>query len=304
MIGLRRALPSLIHLDVFEAAARVGNFTRAGKELGISQAAVSYAIRAVEGAIGVPLFRRQGRHVVLSEAGAVLFRDVALSLSNIRRSVDLIQTTARPGQVLLSVSSAFATFWMMPRFAAFRKRFPDIDLHVRSVDRDVDIASERMALGVRYGPGVLSTYRRALLSQEVIQPVCSPAFAKRHAVDPGAIAPKAIARLPLIHLEELHRPCPSWRDWFAAQGAPFEDRDASLRLNDYALVIQAALEDQGVALGWRHLVNPLVDRGALVKLGAREWRTKVSYFVVWAGDLSPDAGSVRDWLTAEALAAE
>ena len=304
MAGLRRTLPSLIHLDVFEVAARFGNFTRAGKELGISQAAVSYAIRALEGSVGTSLFLRQGRQVVLSEAGQTLFGDVALSLSNIRRSVDSIKTTARPGQVQLSVSSAFATFWIMPRFSAFRAHFPNIDLHVRSVDRDVDIAGERMALGVRYGPGVLPTYERALLAREVIQPVCSPAFAARHVVNPGTVTPNEIARLPLIHLEEMHRPCPSWRDWLAAQGAPFEDREASLQLNDYALVIQAALEDQGVALGWRHLVDPLVERGALVKLGAREWRTKVGYFAVWTGNLSRDAGRVRDWLIAEAGAAE
>lgn len=294
----RRALP-LVHLEVFEAAARAGSFTQAGRDLGMSQAAVSYAVARLEDGIGVQLFARHGRRVGLTDAGAALFGDVTRGLQTIRRSVASLQQAVQPGKVLLSVSSAFATFWMMPRLTAFRARFPDIDLHLRAVDRDIDIAAERIALGVRYGPGVQPNYHRALLAREAIRPVCSPGYATRHGLD-TATPPAALARLALIHLDEPYRPCPTWADWFAAHAVAFADGEASLRLNDYTLAIQAALAGQGVALGWRHLVDPLLERGVLVALAAQDWRTAVDYFVVWSGALSSDAARVRDWLLAEA----
>jgi DNA-binding transcriptional LysR family regulator len=304
MDGLRRTLPALGHLDVFEAAARAGNFTRAGRALGITQAAVSYSVRALETDLGVALFDRRGREVVLTPPGRVLYREVSTGFGNIRRAIAGIRETAGRSGVALSVSSAFATFWLLPRLPAFRVQCPDIDLQVRAVDRDTDVSAEGVALGVRYGPGILPSYARARIAREVIRPVCSPAFARAHITDATTLSPQALARLRLVHLDELHRPCPTWRDWFTSNGVTWRGGGGTLRFTEYALAIQAALDGEGVVLGWRHLVDPLIARGALVQLGATDWCTEVEYSVVWASELPPKAARVRDWMLAEARAAE
>jgi DNA-binding transcriptional LysR family regulator len=304
MGGLRRDLPSLPHLDIFEAAARSLNFTKAGNELGVTQAAVSYAIRSLERDLGLALFTRDGRQVALTEAGQTLFRDVAASFANIRRSVAALRGTAHSGQVGVSASTAFATFWMLPRLPQFRQNFPAIELNLRAVDRDIDLATEGVALGVRYGPGVLANYQRALLASEVIYPICSAGFAAQHGLAAGSVAVKEIATLPLVHLLEPHRPCPTWGDWFLAQGHRVNGPMPGLRFNDYALVIRAILEGQGVSLGWHHLVERLMQQGSLVKLSAADWHTGTEYFAVWSRALNARETLVRDWLVAEAQRTE
>jgi DNA-binding transcriptional LysR family regulator len=302
MKSLRHTLPALTHLNVFESAARFLSFTRAAEELGVSQAAVSYSIRMIEESLGVELFNRNGRHLELTEIGRSFARDVALSLAHIHQAVTTIRKVNDAKIVTLSVSTAFATFWIMPRLDRFRERYPNIDLHVRTTDRDTDIADEGIELGVRYGKGTLPSYQTVALTPEVIFPVCSPAFAARHAIDTAKCDLATVARVKLIHLEEPFRDCPRWADWFHAQGYRAYAESSALSFNDYALAIHAALEGQGVVLGWRHLVEPLVERGSLLRIGPHEWSTGVTYSAVWSGKLSDNAAVVRDWLVEESRA--
>ncbi len=296
MQNIRRTLPALPHLNVFDAAVRHMSFTLAGRELGVTQAAVSYSIRMLEQDLGVTLFTRNGRNIALTEVGERFARDVSLGLAHLRQSVLSIRKTGATQMVSLSVSSAFATFWIMPRLNAFRERFPEIDLQVRSTDRDIDLALEDMSLGVRYGSGILPSYSRADLADEIIYPVCSPAYAAKLSRAPERCTARDVARAQLIHLDEPFRDCPIWADWLHAQGHTPKADLPMLILNDYVLVIQATLEGQGIAMGWHHLVEQLVRRGALVRVTPHVWETGVVYTVVWSGPLGRTAAKVRDWL--------
>jgi len=298
---LRRAIPSPGTLLIFEAAARLGSFTRAAEELGMTQAAVSYGIRSLERGLGVSLFLRNHRMVRLTEIGQRFSHDVSIGLAHIQQSVAAIQRMQADRHVTLSVSTSFASFWMLPRLAAFRIAHPDIELRFLATDRDVDIASENIALGIRRGDGNFPGYEAALLAEEYIYPVSTSTYLFEALGDPGngRLAIADLPRLNLIHLEEPLRFRPTWRDWFAAQGLRFVDSGEGLCLNDYALVVQAALEGQGVALGWGHLVDHLVARGALTRVVDVVWRTGSSFWVIWSGQLTPEAQRVRDWLIAE-----
>ena len=120
MPNFKRLLPSASALIVFEAAGRHENFTRAAEELGMTQAAVSYAVRAMEGQLGVLLFHRNHRNVALTEAGARFHADVSAGLTRIQKSAEAIRAKGRETNVTLAASTAFASMWMLPRITRLR----------------------------------------------------------------------------------------------------------------------------------------------------------------------------------------
>jgi DNA-binding transcriptional LysR family regulator len=304
MNNLRRLFPSPSNLIVFEAAGRLGSFTAAGRELGMTQAAVSYAMRGLEDQLGVNLFRRAHRRVVLTENGKRFFADVALGLSHIQKTAQDIRAQAAGETVTLSVSTAFASFWMLPRLQEFRNDLPEIDLRIQTSDRDIDIAGEELSLGIRGGrPSDWPEYDCAELARERIFPVASAAFANQSGT---GIAPTELAGHKLIHLEEPYRAAADWATWFKSADAGLTVANRGLAINDYVLVIQAVLEGQGIALGWEHLVSRLVSGGVLVRLSDHYMETGAAFFVVWPKNqnLSTDARKVRDWLLGHAEPSE
>src|SRR5918994_6741103 len=148
MRTLRHLLPSAGSLIVFECAGRLTSFTAAARELGTSQAAVSYAVSRLENQLGTPLFLREHRRVRLTEAGAELFGDVSLGLSLIQRSVEQLRAASTGAHVTLSASTAFASLWMVPRLQRFREDLPDLDLRIQTADRDLDLIGENIPLGI------------------------------------------------------------------------------------------------------------------------------------------------------------
>lgn len=299
MENLRRLLPSINSLVVFEAAGRLSSFTAAAQELRMTQAAVSYAIARLEEHLGTALFRREHRRVRLSEAGERFHADVTIGLSHIQRSAQNLRAVATGGHVTLACSTAFAAWWMVPRMARFRADLPHIDLRIQSADRDLDLVGEGIPLAVRGGnPGDWPQYQAEPLAPEEIYPVCGASYLA------GRTRPENAADLlahQLIHLEEPHRSAATWRDWFAAVGIEGRRVPKGLQINDYVLVIQSVMAGQGVALGWRHLVEGLVDSGVLVRLTDHVLATGMQFHVIWPREvaLSRAAQEVRDWLLAQ-----
>jgi len=295
MRKLRKLIHSPHHLFVFEAAARHGSFTRAAAELNVSQPAVSLAIRQLETAMGVTLFARVHRGVELTDAGRRFHLDVESGLGQILNSVELLSRRTAQAHVTLSASTAFANYWMVPRLAELRQAHADIDLRLQTTDRDLDLAQEGISLGIRRGTGGWPGYGSARVADERIFAVASPAYLKRIPA-PRQLADLAV--LPLIHLEEPIRPRPRWTDWFAGMGHGYRDDGGGLRLNDYALVLQAAMAGEGIAFGWAHIVEKLVGQGLLTTAWPTPWVTGQEFHVIWSErtPLSPHAVTVRDWI--------
>lgn len=294
MRPLRRLAPNLSVFYAFEAAARLGGFARAAAELGVTQSAVSQSVRALEDALGVALFDRVGRRVRLTEAGCRLQSEASLALSRLEAAaLSLGPSTS----VVFSGSTAFVAWWLAPRLGRLNAAHPDLDLRLATTDRDVDLGEAGAALGVRFGDGAFAGYESRLLAEEVVFPICAPGLFS--GPGQGARDKEAWTRLPLIHLEEPHRPAFDWRDWERAQNTPH--RAGGLRINDYALVLQAALEGQGVAIGWAHLVDPLIAQGRLAPASAHQVRTGLGFHLVHRPEpLSPAVAALRDWMISAA----
>jgi DNA-binding transcriptional LysR family regulator len=283
------------HLLVFEAAARHSSFTRAAAELNVSQPAVSVSIRQLETTLGARLFSRGHRSVSLTEAGEMLYHDVSTGFSRILETARLLRRQGHQGHVTLSVSTAFAAYWMVPRLETFHRDHRSIDLRLQTTDKELDLAQEGVSLGVRRGDGNWRGYSAELIAEEVLAPIASPQFVAAH----GEITSvEDLAARRLIHLEEPYRPRPTWTDWFAAMDFAFRDTGLGLRLNDYALVIQAAMAGEGIAMGWEHVTSRLIEQGLLVRAGPWQWRTSEGFYLIWSREtqLSPQAEIVREWI--------
>lgn len=297
--GWRKLLPSASSLIVFEAAGRHENFTRAAGELGLSQAAVSYAVRALEEQLGVALFHRLHRAVELTDVGERFHADVSAGLARIRKSAEDIRAKTREQNVTLAASTAFASMWMLPRLARLREDLPGIDLRIQTSVRDLDLEEEGIPLGIRGGePAQWPRDHAALLAPEIVTAVASPAFIEANGFPE---TPADLTRHRLIDLEEPVRRACDWPEWFASAGLSYQPRGRKLAINDYVLVIQAVLAGEGIGLGWQHLTDRQIAAGQLVPVGNHVLETGLAFYVVWprSRELNQPARLVRDWLIAE-----
>jgi len=301
MRELSRLTGSIHNLVLFEAAARLASFSQAAEELGVTQPAVSQGVRRLEAAIGARLFHRQHRSIALTDAGERLYADVSSGFARILSTARQIGRTTRLEHVTVLASTAFATWWMVPRLADFRARHPQVDLRLETLDKDLDISSEATSLAVRRGDGHWPGYADALIARERLVAVASPAFLARRPI-PANVA--TLRGWPLIHLDEPHRYRPGWPEYFGHAGVDYRDQGEGLRLNDYALVLQAAMAGEGVAIGWRHICERPIAQGLLVPVGPWQWETGAGFHLVWSAtqSISPHAELVRDWIIGAAQA--
>lgn len=285
----------------FEAAARTGSFTRAADELAISQPAVSHAMRNLEAELGVKLFERQHKGVVTTEAGQYLQEQVGLGLTLIDQALREVRALNQGRQVTLAVSTATATWWLMPRIARFKQRHPQVDLRCITTDIDLDLDRERIDLAITLGAGDFPRDLCWHFVDEEVFPVCSPAY---RASVPTLKDAQTLAGTTLLHLEERYRPRLDWTGWLGRFGISLARPIRQFSFNDYSIVLQAAIEGQGVALGWRHIVAPLIEQGVLVRPVAQTVTTDQPIYIVAsrAGRSRPDAMHLRDWLIEEVMA--
>lgn len=302
MQEIGRLFHSAHHLMVFDAAARHLSFTKAAKELNVSQPAVSLAIKQFEAALGMPVFLRRHRAIELTDAGRVLADDVSEALGRVVRTARELRRRQDRGHVTLSISTAFANYWMVPRLAAFHASHPEIEIRLQTTDKDLDLAEEGLHLGVRRGFGDWEDVEGEKIADERLFPVASPKLA---AYLMGIRSLSDLSHARLIHLEEPFRPRPTWGDWFTAMGVSYTDRGEGLRLNDYALVIQAAMAGEGIALGWWHVLEGLIAQRLLMPVSDWEWRSDQAFYLVWprAETLPETVKAVRDWILETARSA-
>lgn len=285
-------------MRVFEAVGRLGSLTAAAGELGLTQPAVSYVVRALEAQVGTALIVRQHRGSSLTPAGAAMYRAVGVAIAQLQGAAREIRNLQSQSVVRLFTDYGFASLWLMPRVAAFRKAWPEADVHiVASASLDpgqADAVDLSILFGARadFGPAAVQLF------EEEVVPVCSPAFALRHGL---SAAGEGIAGLPLLHLDSTPRPrWFIWRDWLAAMAIERRPGPADLSLSTYGLVVQAAMADQGIALGWTCLIGDALSAGSLVAVGPPIVRPQSGYWMVPAASLSAPAAALAAWMVREA----
>jgi LysR family transcriptional regulator, glycine cleavage system transcriptional activator len=300
-------MPSLRAVKSFVAAARYQNFTRAAEALCVTQAAISRQIRELEGHLGTPLFKRVGRSVELTTAGSIFFDAAQLSFINIAQAAERIQKdysrTARR-TVTLCCSPAFSALWMSHRLPSFFSANPDIDLSLVTTQNflslepgiDPDIFITKMSR-VRDG------YVSVPLFHDLIYPVCTPDYLEEH---PEAQTLEGLRDGVLLNLSPYGRSQVAehigWGVWLAIHHLDIEDRQPDgphyFNANDYNLLIQMVLNGQGVALGWNHLVDPLIAQGRLVRPVSQEVELEETrHYLAYREDKADDdtLGRFRDW---------
>lgn len=303
MESLTKRLPPTKALVVFEATARHLSFTRAAEELHLTQAAVSRQIRALEQNLGVLLFNRDKRAVHLTPEGQRLKRTVAMALGHIAETaVALRQTHAEP-HINLHTTTAFGALWLMRRIGRFRAAFPDIQLRLVSSDDEIELANTDIDLSISYGrgesdwPGLDAT---RMLEDELF-PVCSPGF--RSGL-PEGFGIDDLPGQPLLHLESVEPTWMSWSTWFRYMGVEADEHTPrATSFNNYLVILQAAQEGQGIALGWRQLVQPHVDAGQLMRPVPDSLTADSAYYLLARPgilELRPELRTVHEWLLREA----
>jgi DNA-binding transcriptional LysR family regulator len=295
MRKLHRLIHSPHHLFTFEVCGRCLSFTKAAAELGVSQPAISLAIRQLEAAIGLPLFIREHRSVRLTDAGKRLHIECSLGLERIYAVANDINKQNSHQHVTLSVSTAFASHWVVPRLAALHRDLPNIDLRLQVADRDLELSNPQSSLGIRNNVGVPTGYHSHLVAKERLTPVASKVYLDK-ASKPSSI--KELSEHFLIHLEEPYRKRTTWREWFDGVSDNIEVPIGGTKLNDYALVVQAAVAGEGIALGWSHIVQDLLDKRVLEIALDKTWSSGNDTWIIWSSnvELSKQTIAVRDWI--------
>lgn len=293
---LRNKLPSAHALFVFEAAARLCSFKKAADELCVTQPTVTYAIKKLESHFGIKLFNRHHRGVELTGEGTRLFQDVHRAFGIVEDSIEAISKSRRHHKVSIAVSTTFANYWLLPRIGDFKQCHPGIDISFQTVSRDIDPQKEGVDLTIRRDARGLESNHCWPFADEEIFPVCSPGYLQK-----SNRPLRRISDLPehtLLHWNELHRQRMGWREWLECMGHAEIGAPSSDMFNDNQLLMQAVIDGQGVALGWRHIVEPLIRRGWLVKPIDIELRTDNVFYLVAAADtpVSPEAENLRIWL--------
>jgi DNA-binding transcriptional LysR family regulator len=272
MPSKRRYLPSLGSFATFEVAAKHLSFTLAGSELNVTQAAISQQIRGLERSLGVTLFVRKHNSLELTPEGQRLLAAVSSGLDNICDAIDELNVLSDRAVITCSGTNAAIACWLKPFVDRFRAENPEVQFVLLSSDEDdtlrkLDEVDLSLICGnERSEVGEILYY----LFPEIVEPVCSPDYLKNHGPFPD---PQSLAE---AHLLELHRrhwssdaigwyPI-SWDDWFRASGFDVPQISPVMVSNNYPLLLNAAINGEGIILGWHHLVQSRLDEGKLCRL--------------------------------------
>ena len=297
---MKRSLPSLSSLEVFEACARYANFTRAAEELGITQSAVSRHIAYLEKFLGFQLFERVRRRVLLTESGKEYAESIRRILRQAEKATEEV-TASQTGKVLhISSYATFASKWLAPRLVDFAEQHPDIRFqltvldHYRafsSPDSDVDVA-------IHFGEASWPDALLDRLMHETILPVCSPDYAERNRLE----QPSDLRRAVRLHQIKTD----SWPDMLKALGVPDDPTTRGPGFDQYAAVIEAALHGMGVGAIPTFLIGGHLKRGELIPLFNKTVKSRYAYHLVY-----PEAKRslrriklFRRWIVAQARRSE
>lgn len=257
----KRDLPALDLLKAFDAAARHLSFTKAGSELFLSQSAVSRQIQQLEGQLGVPLFLRRTRALLLTDAGQRYFRDVTQALNGLREATARLSAATHDHTVRVTTTVTFASLWLVPRLADFQERHSGITVHVAADNTVRDLERDGLDLSIRYSTARLAGAGAVKLFGERVMPVCSPKLLAKRRVE----RLEDLQHFVLLHYEDPEQSTPwlSWDVWFEVMKMKRFNPRGTLYFSHYDQAIRAAINGQGVALGRVPLISGMLEEGAL-----------------------------------------
>lgn len=296
---MQTRLPPLNALRAFEAAARQLSFVKAAAELHVTPAAVSHQVKALEEQLGVALFTRLPRGLVLSDAGRGMLPELAKGFAHFGRAVQGAVAGDVAGELKVTAIPSFAQLWLMPRLARFLGAYPDVRLIIDGTPQLVDLARSDVDLAIRYGTGRYPGMWCRLLFTEETFPVCAPALLDG---PPPLRRPADLRHHRLLEDWNITsgEAWLTWRAWAAHLGLDL-DTDSGLRLSDSMTLMEAAVRGLGVAIGRTSLAGEHLATGRLVRPFAVTKAADYAYYAVApeGSESRPRLRAFVDWLVEE-----
>ena len=285
---MSKRLPSLNALRVFVAVARTGGVSRAAEELNLTHSAVSHQIRSLQSDLGITLFEKSGRGLMLTEQARVYVQRIESAFKEIEEAT-LEVTTHNRHRLRISTIPSFAARWLLPRLGDFIATCPDVDVEVQSSHRAADVKGGEVDIGIRFDTGPHPGLYSERLMRDWLFPVCSPEFAKKYALCDAS----GIDGVPLMHSERE-----PWSSWFPAAGIVADEPEHGILFNDSALMLQAAAAGQGLCLARQSIVYDELQSGRLVRPFSTYVESPFSYFFVCRREklASPPIAAFRTWI--------
>ncbi|MEJ0016906.1 MAG: transcriptional regulator GcvA [Acetobacteraceae bacterium] len=288
-------LPSLNGLRAFEAAARHLSFTRAAAELNVTQTAISHLIRRLEEQLGVPLFVRRNRALVLTREAQSYLPAVAGAFDDLRRATDRLRRAERDGLLTVSTTASLAAKWLVSRVAAFQDANPGIEVRITTSAHLVDFQREEVDMAVRYGRGNWPGLRTDWLMAEDMFPVCSPALLNG---ERPLRSPQDLEHHTLLHATVSRE---DWQLWLTAAGLPVSLASRrGLSFDQGFMAIEAAVDGLGIALGRTRFAEADIAAGRLVVPFDVVLPADAGFYIV-TPEATADAPKIalfREWLMA------
>ena len=297
----RRDLPvSLDLLRGFEAAARLLSFTSAAAELFLTQSAVSRQVQQLEEQLGVKLFERRTRALVLTEAGELYYRKVSEALALLRDATTAVRVKTSP-VVRVTTTVSFASLWLVPRLLQFQAEHGDIAVHVVADNIVRDLEREGMDAAIRYCPQDVAGVNAIFLFGEHVAPVASPALLKGKKVR----TPEDLLLLPLLDIDDPHSTTIwlSWKVWCETMRLERPRTNRGLTFSHYDQIMQAAIAGQGVALGRFPIIDPLLaDRRLVMPLKDKRYAALAhrAYWLVLPRSPGEEVKVFAEWIQQQA----
>jgi LysR family transcriptional regulator, glycine cleavage system transcriptional activator len=293
---MSKRLPPLNALRVFDSAARHLSFTKAAEELFVTQAAVSHQIKTLEEFLGLKLFRRRNRSLLLTEEGQSYYLDIKEIFSSINEATRKLLARSAKGALTVSLSPSFAIQWLVPRLSGFNQAYPGIDVRIQAVDREEDKLADDVDVAIFYGRGNWTGLRTDRLYAEYLIPVCTPSL----------LTGEKPLKTPsdLIYHTLLHDT--SRRDWQAYVRQLEIQNQINVQqgpiFSHSSMVIQAAVHGQGVALVNNVMARSEIESGRLVRPFPDVLVSKNAFYLV-CQDSQAELGKIaafRQWILSQA----
>ncbi|MFA7430343.1 MAG: transcriptional regulator GcvA [Rhodospirillaceae bacterium] len=299
-----RRLPPLTALRAFEAAARLGSFSRAAAELNVTAAAISHQVKGLEDILGVSLFIRLPRGLRLTPEGRTYLPDLSRGFDTLARAADSLSRSDLAGLLTISIMPSLCQMWLLPRLADFRRRYPMIDLKLQAEPTMANFVRDGIDVGMRYGMGNYPGLRTVMFMQEEVFPVASPTLLSgRHPLRRW----EDLRHHTLLHDYALlaNEVWLGWPVWLRAARIEDIDLQRGLHFDNSALLYQACIDGHGVGIGRSALLTEAIGAGRLVPLFEARRPADYAYYVV-APESTADHPRVRaftDWVAAQGAAA-
>lgn len=300
MIDAPRRLPPLNALRAFEAVARHLSMKLAADELHVTPAAVSHQIKGLERHLGVTLFRRLNRALLLTDEGQLCLPGVREGFERLARAMDPLRARERRSVLVASVAPSFATRWLVPRLDRLAAVHPDLELRITAEMSLADFRRDDVDVAIRFGAGQYPGLRSVKLFGDTVIPMCSPRLTRGR----GALKrPSDLLRFTLLHDDSLNTDstAPDWASWLKAAGVddPNPHRGPHFNQTDHAL--QAAINGLGVVLSRRTIAEGDMAEGRLVAPFDLQLPMTFAYHLVCPEMMAdrPKVVAFREWLLSE-----